>query len=236
VSVDGQLSNALAATLQASGLPLEVHQSRYWEGTGPVLARGLLACRSEIVLRVDADDYTVPERSRWQVVLMLADPKLAVLGGQLDEIVHIGKVNNTSHRREVPLGSDAILAFSRWRNPMNHPTVALRRSMVLAAGNYRACPYFEDWDLWLRMLKRGMLLRNDCRVFVHATVGPDHLSRRHGWRYLKSELSFLLRAAKGALIPLPCALLLVFARLPLRFLLPKKILRRIMLRFARVNI
>lgn len=232
VSVDGQLGSLLEATLQASALPLEVHQSPHWEGTGPVLARGLLSCQSEIVLRVDADDLSVQERSRWQVERMLADPRLAVLGGQLEEISWDGQLKNAQHLRQVPLTTASIQSLAHWRNPMNHPTVALRRSMVLSAGNYRACPYFEDWDLWLRMLKCGMLLRNDPRVVVRARVGADHLSRRHGWRYLKNEYLFLLGALRTSSIPFPTVLLLLFTRLPLR-LLPKQWLRTFMAVFLR---
>lgn len=232
VSVDGRLGTLLEATLQASGLPLEIHQSMNWEGTGPVLARGILACKSEIVVRVDADDLSVPERSRWQVEQMLADPNLAVLGGQLEEIGWDGGSWKTQYLRQVPLEAESIKALGCWRNPMNHPTVCLSRSKVLTVGNYRTSPYFEDWDLWLRMLKRGMLLRNDPRVVVRARVGADHLSRRHGWRYLKNEYLFLLRALRSSFIPFPTVLLLLFTRLPLR-LLPKQCLRTFMALFLR---
>ncbi|MCP9904714.1 glycosyltransferase [Cyanobium sp. BA5m-10] len=232
VSVDGRLGTLLEATLQASALPIEIHQSMHWEGTGPVLARGMLACKSEIVLRVDADDLSVPERSRWQVEQMLADPNLAVLGGQLEEIGWDGQLKNAQHLRQVPLNTESIEGLACWRNPMNHPTVALRRSKILDAGNYRTCPYFEDWDLWLRMLKRGMLLRNDPRVLVCARVGADHLSRRHGWRYLKNEYLFLLGALHSSLIPFPTVIVLFFTRLPLR-LLPKQWLRTFMAVFLR---
>jgi glycosyltransferase involved in cell wall biosynthesis len=225
VSVDGQISQPLEMALQESGLPVEIYQSEQWQGTGPVLARGLEACRSEIVLRVDADDVSVPERSRWQVRQMLSDPLLAVLGGQLEELLHFNKPPDIQRLRRVPCRAVDIKKFSNWRNPINHPTVAMRRSMALSAGNYRSCPYFEDWDLWLRMLRKGYILRNDYRVLVKAQVGHDHLSRRHGRRYARDELSFLLRSARSSLIPVHCAIVLCLLRVPLR-LVPKPILGR----------
>lgn len=115
---------------------------------------------------------------------------------------------------------------------MNHPTIALRRGMALSAGNYRSCLYFEDWDLWLRMLRKGFIIRNDSRILVRAKVGPDHLSRRHGWRYLRAELSFFLRSTRQALIPAPIALVLCVTRLPLR-LMPKQSLEGFMALFMR---
>jgi len=232
VSVDGELSSVLEATLKASVLPLEIHQSSLWQGTGAVLARGLLACKSEIVLRVDADDLSVPERSRLQVEQMLDDPKLAAYGGQLEEIGWKTNFKTAQYFRNVPLTTNSIKSLAYWRNPMNHPSVALRRSLVIAAGNYRECPYFEDWDLWLRMLKLGMLLRNHPRVLVRARVGPDHLSRRHGLSYLKHEIAFFWSSFRASLIPFPIVLLLIFIRLPLR-LLPRGFFRNFMALFLR---
>ena len=232
VSVDGKLSSVLDATLKASELPLEIHQSSFWEGTGAVLARGIIACKSEIVLRVDADDLSVPERSRWQVEQMLDDPKLAAFGGQLEEIGWANNAKTAQYVRKVPLTVNAIKTLAFWRNPMNHPSVALRRSLVIAAGNYRECPYFEDWDLWLRILKSGMLLRNHPKVLVCARVGPDHLSRRHGLSYFKHEIAFFWSSFRASLIPFPIVLLLIFIRLPLR-LLPRVFFKNFMTLFLR---
>ena len=220
VSVDGQISLQLEEVLTASGLNIEMHQYPSWQGTGLVLARGLLACRSEIVIRVDADDVSVPDRSRWQVEQMLDDPRLAVLGGQLEEVDSFAEDSISQKLRSVPLTTKAIKSASWWRNPINHPTVAMRRDMVISAGNYRSRLYFEDWDLWLRMLKAGYILRNDNRIFVRAGVGPDHLFRRHGWRYLKAEASFLYGAARSYLIPPYIVLCQCLVRFPLR-LMPK---------------
>lgn len=232
VSVDGRLPSKLKGVLESSGLKLEIHEAEVWQGTGPVLARGLLACKCDMVLRIDADDASVPERSRWQIEQLMQDPSLAVLGGQLEEISCSEDAKTRKTLRTVPHTPAAICKRSQWQNPMNHPTVALRRSQVLKAGNYRNCPYFEDWDLWLRMLRDGMQLRNDPRILVQARVGSEHLSRRHGIKYAKAEYHFLYKAGASACMPWRQVLLLMLIRLPLR-VLPKRGLQQIMSRLLR---
>ena len=227
VSVDGQLPAGLLKVLENSGLRLEIHEAIAWQGTGPVLARGLLACRSELVLRIDADDASLPERSSWQVKQLLENPSLAVLGGQLEEVSISEMASPRKTLRTVPFTASAIRERSQWQNPMNHPTVALRRSQVLKAGNYRNCPYFEDWDLWLRMIRDGMVLRNDPRVLVRARVGSEHLSRRHGFKYARAEVNFLFHAGTSGCMPWRQVVVLMLIRLPLR-ILPKRGLQKIM--------
>ena len=67
----------------------------------------------------------------------------------------------------------------RWRNPINHPTVALNRKRVLLTGSYRNVLGFEDWDLWLRIHKRGGILANLPEVLVKQKL-TKNLERRHG--------------------------------------------------------
>ena len=42
----------------------------------------------------------------------------------------------------------------RWSNALSQPTVLFRREAIVAAGNYRDCKPYEDYDLWLRVAAR----------------------------------------------------------------------------------
>lgn len=215
VSVDGILPEHLRKVLDDSGLPLRIVEAPCWQGTGAVLARGLEACSTRWVLRSDADDLSHPMRAEWQLSHICRHPHLAVLGGQLAEAV---KNREAEEVRAVPVSPISIHRLMRWRNPMNHPTVALSREAVLAAGNYRTCPAFEDWDLWLRMAQCGFEFANLQLPLVTAAVGEAHLARRHGWCYLQRESSFLSRCGHEGLLPLPQVFLLMLLRLPWRVL------------------
>jgi glycosyltransferase involved in cell wall biosynthesis len=230
VSCDGSPPAPLREALQACGLPLHLVEGPGSEGVGPVLARGLLRCRHDLVLRMDADDLCLPHRCEWQVRALTDRPWLAALSAPLAEFE--GDPQQISGRRSLPCGEERIHRFSRWRNPLNHPSVALRRSRVLAVGNYRDRPGFEDYDLWLRLLREGEQLDNLADVLVLARVGPAHLQRRRGWGYVRRETAFLWSCSKEGLIAWPRALLLLLTRVPLR-LLPAALLSNVMGRWLR---
>jgi hypothetical protein len=214
VSADGPLPPDLAAVLAASDLQLERIDGPGDEGVGPVLQRGLLACRQELVVRADADDLCLPERCARQVAAMMARPELAALSAPILEFIedprHLCSV------RTVPVGASALRRRSRWRNPLNHPAVILRRRMVLAAGGYRDRPGFEDYDLWLRLLQAGAALDNLAEPLVLAKVGADHLARRRGLAYAAKEWRFLLACGRQGSLSWPRLLLLALLRIPVR--------------------
>ncbi|MFR4578747.1 MAG: hypothetical protein ACLT76_02970 [Clostridium fessum] len=47
---------------------------------------------------------------------------------------------------------------------MNHMAVMMRRSAVLAVGNYHPVPGAEDYELWVRLLQAGYKAEN-LRIF-----------------------------------------------------------------------
>lgn len=220
ISGDGPLSPPLQLLLDRmqGPLPLLRLEGPGGEGVGPVLARGLWACGQELVLRSDADDLSLPERAERQLAAMAARPDLAAISATIEEFVAVPGGRRPIGQRAVPTGARALRRFSRWRNPLNHPATLLRRSSVLAVGNYRHCPGFEDYDLWLRLLAAGYPLDNLNTVLVMARVDRAHRRRRRGLRYVAQEWSFLRRAARERLLPRHQALLLGALRTPVRLL------------------
>jgi hypothetical protein len=214
VSCDGAPPPDLLAVLQQSSLPLEVVRGPGGEGVGPVLTRGLLACQHNLVLRADADDLSLPERGAIQVQAMIDRPKLAALSSPILEFIRDPR--EPCSIRSVPVGASALLRRSRWRNPLNHPAVILRRHQVLAVGAYCDCPGFEDYDLWLRLLKVGALLDNLAQPLVLARVGLDHLARRRGLAYAAKEWRFLVSCGRQGTLGWPRVLLLGMLRCPVR--------------------
>ena len=215
VSVDGQLSDQLAVVLENAPLPVLVVQSSSWEGTGTTLATGLNACQCEWILRADADDRSVPQRAEIQLSHLIEHPYITVLGGQLGEITK-GKYSVV--QRSVPLSPKKIKRMMSWRNPINHPTVALNRQRALLAGSYRNILGFEDWDLWIRLNQKGKILANLSDILVIAEIDQEHLRRRHGINYAKLEFKFLIRCYRESLMPSWLVIMLVLTRLPWRVL------------------
>ena len=224
VSVDGQLSDQLAGVLEKAPLPVLVVQSKTWRGTGPTLTTGLRACKCKWVLRADADDRSIPQRAERQLSHLIKHPYITVLGGQLSENA-MGQ--DTVVKRSVPLNPKNINRLLYWRNPINHPTVALNRQRILLAGSYRNIFGFEDWDLWIRLNRQGEILINLPDVLVMAEVDQNHLHRRHGVSYAKQELKFFVRCYRENLMASWMVAILILIRIPWR-ILPSRWLASIM--------
>jgi len=235
VSCDGAPPEPLMDMLGAESLLLELLIGPGLEGVGPVLARGLAHCKYEFVVRADADDISHPERCATQVMWMSQHPELSAMGCTIAEFVD--NPDQPISRRGIPTDGLSIARMAQSRNPLNHPSVILRRSAVLAVGNYRSVAGFEDYDLWLRLLAAHgcQSLANLSQSLVSARVGAAHLRRRHGLRYALAEAKFFYSCGRQALLPWWSVGRAVLMRLPLR-LLPSGLLRLVMLRRTREHL
>jgi glycosyltransferase involved in cell wall biosynthesis len=116
---------------------------------GPSLAAMVEMADTELCARMDGDDINAPDRLERQVAFMLEHPNVGILGSQLDLI--------DEENRKLPsadwsysIDDASIRWLLRWRNQLAHNAVMYRRSVILAAGNYRDTQPFEDLDLWQR--------------------------------------------------------------------------------------
>ena len=92
--------------------------------------------------------------------------------------------------RKVPLTGEKIRKYAKFRNPMNHVTVCMKREVLLGVGNYENVLWHEDYYLWIKMLISGYKLQNLPEVSVHVRAG-SFTSRRSGLKYLQSEIAFI---------------------------------------------
>lgn len=154
-------------------------------GLGKALNEGIALCTHDIVARMDTDDVAKPYRMERQIRFMEEHPEVDVLGSWLeefrDDIDHIVSV------KSVPMTHDELYAYGKWRNPINHPTVVMRKSAVERAGGYQPCPQFEDYCLWVRMMQSGARFHNLQESLVYFRMSDSMLQRRKGWKYISRE-------------------------------------------------
>lgn len=156
-------------------------------GLGYALRQGMLACSNEIVARMDTDDIARPDRMEKQLAAI--DGGLDMVGS--DVIEFVTSPNDPVAATDLPKGIDAIRSYSKRRNPFRHPPMTFKKSKVIEAGNYSSeFLYFEDWDLFNRMLACGCLADNLSEPLVAMRVSEDFYARRGGLQYLKYAKSF----------------------------------------------
>ena len=151
------------------------------KGLGIALQEGLLVCRNELVARMDADDIALPDRMEKQLAAMEAQGNPCIVGGQIAEF-NDDPANIIGYRK-VPITNEDIHRRAGFRCPVNHMTVLMRRSEVLAAGGYQHFPTYEDYHLWTRLLARGCRFYNVPDVCCNVRVDRDFYVRRGGWEY-----------------------------------------------------
>lgn len=194
---DGPITENLQAVIDVRrGETGEIHEVSLEKnmGLGIALQHGIVACRNELIARMDADDYSMPERCEKQLNVFVQNPNLDIVGCHAIEFV--GTMDNVVGMRKVPLDNEGIYKFAKFRDPFNHPSVMYRKSTVLKCGNYRDCPGDEDTDLWIRMLQHKAGCMNIDNPVFYFRFDEKTFRRRKSWVTTKSMMTLRYRAWK----------------------------------------
>jgi glycosyltransferase involved in cell wall biosynthesis len=199
IVIDGSISTDLEVVL-ASFPDLEISFIRcpINQGLAKALEAGLCSIASEYdyAIRFDADDINMD--SRFEVIRdCFLRTNADLISSHMSEIDENGLAFS---KRMVPIGMDEIRRTIAYRNPINHPASAFKINSVLAVGGYRDMPFFEDWYLWLRMVKAGFKLHNIDDYLVSFRATDAMVARRFGWSYVNNEAMFFIRRSEEKLI------------------------------------
>lgn len=152
-----------------------IHQEN--RGLIASLNRLLDEARAPLVARMDADDVSLPTRFERQVAFLSEHPDHGVVGTNTHELDQHGTIFECTDLH--PLDHDGIATAFEDRSPICHPSVMMRRDVILPTGGYRL-PYVhcEDYDLWLRLLDRTRLANLPDRLLLYRR-SPGQVSAQH---------------------------------------------------------
>lgn len=118
-------------------------------GLAYALNLGIGEAQGEYIARMDCDDISLPDRFEHQVAYLDAHPRVAVVGGRLNLIDGQSKPLNINYPY---YGTDReIRKILPIRNPMPHPALMMRKSVLYKVGGYKYGNSSEDYELFLRM-------------------------------------------------------------------------------------
>jgi glycosyltransferase involved in cell wall biosynthesis len=150
-------------------------------GLSRTLNEGLERAEHELVARIDQDDEAVPQRLGVQKKFLESHPSVAAAGSW---IFHMGARPKFDRLVRLPIKHDEIAAILPRENCLYHPSVMLRRSVVLEAGGYRGeFRNAEDYDLWLR-LARTHELANVAEPLLRYRFSVDGMTLGRKWEQL----------------------------------------------------
>ncbi len=156
-------------------------------GLGKALSSGIDYCKYDIIARMDSDDIAKPNRMELQLEAF-RKYQVDIVSGTLEEFD--GETSNITAVKSLPQTHEDINIYARRRNPFNHPCVAFRKQQVYLAGNYQHCPFFEDYWLWVRMLKNGCKGYNISESILYMRSGSEMYKRRGGFSYINHAINF----------------------------------------------
>ena len=191
-------------------------------GLAMALDIGLSHCKNEFIIRCDSDDYNYPKRFEILIeALSKASSDVAVIGSSISEVDQLSGIT-VSRRMFQPEVSSYNWSM---RDPIAHPSVILRGSVIKRVGGYAGPLFFEDTYLWLRLMKVGYKFRNLDQCLVKMTINSNFYSRRGGFRYAIYELKAFSKFYSASLIS-AYQYLTLFLRMPVR-LMPRLIVQKI---------
>lgn len=171
-------SPAILAAYAAADRRLRVIRCPH-RGLVPALNAGLAECRGEWLARFDADDLMHPERLARQVAAGFD----GVLGCGVRSFPE-ATVREGFLRYQAWLNGlvthEQIVADIFVESPFAHPSVMLPTALLRDAGGYRDAGWPEDYDLWLRLWRRGVRFAKLPDVLHYWRDHPERLSRGGG--------------------------------------------------------
>ncbi len=162
------------------------------KGLGEALRIGSEKCTGDYIFRMDADDISVPQRFEKQIRYLETNPKIDVLGSDIAEFNY--STDENMRLRVCPQKHEDIVHMSKRRNPMNHVTVAIKRSALKKSGGYETVLLVEDYYLWLKMIVSGCVLENLNEPLCYVRIGNGFNGKRssklriEGWKKIQKLL------------------------------------------------
>ncbi|MES2646163.1 MAG: glycosyltransferase [Bacteroidota bacterium] len=139
-------------------------------GISETLNKGLQLSRTELVARMDADDFSYPERLEKQVEFF---------SQHTDSVMLSTSVRIITPQKELV----EIINFNNYYNCYNlnficaqfHPTIMYKRSVILDIGGYTV-PFSEDFDLWWRLMIANYKIDHLQQVLLDYRLSEKSLS------------------------------------------------------------
>lgn len=155
-------------------------------GLGLTLKEGIEYCKYDYIARMDADDYSLPNRFEKQISFLEKNSDVSIIGSIIEEFSD--DINVIESTRIVPEKNEDIKKFIKKRNPFNHPSVIFKKEDVLSVGNYKNVRYMQDYFLWVDLIANKYIGYNIQEPLVKMRADKNLFKRRSGKLYLKIQL------------------------------------------------
>ncbi len=141
---------------------------------------GVQNSSGKYIARMDSDDISMENRLEVQVNYLNSNQNVGLVASNFELYFDSGCENKEIRTQLKKIVIDDLF----FRNPICHPTVMIRRSVILDLGGYLGGINAEDYDLWVRILlqkKWGIIILGD--ILLKYNIGNVGLARRSKTAY-----------------------------------------------------
>lgn len=177
---DGSTDQTLDHLERAASNDARVRVMVHPENLGLIhtLNRGVQEARGEYIARMDADDFSHPDRLRRQLAVLARRSDVGVVSAATELMDSAGTIAGRVPIRCVEPGAARFLSL--FATPLVHAAI-LARSHVMRDFPYRSDAnslHTEDYELFSRMVRNGVGFYNIDEPLYRQRIWPGSVSRR----------------------------------------------------------
>lgn len=132
-------------------------------GQSATMNKGIELSKGKYIARLDQDDIAYENRLKIQIEF-IQETNCSIVGSWSEAIDEGGKVNGFFQH---PIESNTILNATCISVPFLHSSVLMNKKDILLVGGYSENFIIAmDWDLWIKILKKGLIIKNIPKVLI----------------------------------------------------------------------
>lgn len=160
-------------------------------GLAASLNKGILKSTGDWIIRMDDDDISLSDRIEKQINFMQNNPDIDIFGGKaIFQDIDGNEVKSYSPNYP-PTDTKEIEKLFYKTCPLMHNTICMRKKSIMDVGMYnKDFSGAEDYELWVRAWKSGLIIKNMNDILVRFTVNPRKNSFKRIWKtyYVKNYI------------------------------------------------
>jgi len=150
------------------------------QGIAFALNNGLKVAQGQYIARMDADDFSYPERLEQELDFLEKNANYDVVSCQTEFKSDIQE--NEGYKLYVEWQNSIITNEEHYLNrfvesPLAHPSVMFRKRLIADYGYYSTEKIPEDYELWLRWMRNGIKFYKLPQVLLKWNDHSNRLSR-----------------------------------------------------------
>ena len=154
-------------------------------GFSKSLNKGIKLARGKYIARMDADDISLPNRFIFQFLYMAIHVKTAVCGSN---VACIDKTGKEIFKSQLPLRPKEIALMLHFEDVIYHPSVMLRREMLIKNNFFYKSQSAEDYELWSRICLKYQIA-NMPMILLKRRMHGENAVLEHKKEIYNSDLS-----------------------------------------------